>query len=173
MSSITTALDDATAIRKKQLADFNAGKKGLLDSVSAEANGRKVKKLRTKCGRSWKVGDWLCPKCGNMNYGDRTFCHWRTCAHPKPSAEADPGGCDGSAASACPGPHLDSWEALADEEADEAGHWVKLGKKPNRWGAARWRWRPGEAPGPRRPAPADRRGLRDAARVARAAASRR
>ena len=30
------------------------------------------------------VGDWLCPSCGNINYGFRSACNMRKCGAPRP-----------------------------------------------------------------------------------------
>lgn len=30
------------------------------------------------------VGDWLCPSCGNINYGFRSSCNMRKCGAPRP-----------------------------------------------------------------------------------------
>jgi len=35
--------------------------------------------------REGDPGDWVCPACGNTNYGLRTQCNMRKCAEPRPS----------------------------------------------------------------------------------------
>lgn len=40
-------------------------------------------------------GDWTCPDCGNVNFGNRLVCNMRKCGTAKPAAQAAPWNCIG------------------------------------------------------------------------------
>ncbi|XP_022725653.1 ranBP2-type zinc finger protein At1g67325-like isoform X2 [Durio zibethinus] len=45
-------------------------------------------KLQKKGADAMHDNDWMCPKCGNINFSFRTVCNLRKCNTPKPGSQA-------------------------------------------------------------------------------------
>jgi len=59
-------------------------RKRLHSDYTQEADSREAKRLKAE-SRERQEGDWVCQKCGNINWPSRTKCNMKKCGAPKPA----------------------------------------------------------------------------------------